>query len=232
MFSESAEYYDLVYRWKDYKGEAEKLSKLFVKYVPSPQSILDVGCGTAEHLRFLSGYRMVGLDIDPTFIRLAKGKIPSAEFHVGDMRRFRLGLRFDIILCLFSSIGYLLEDESIVSALSCFKNHLQPGGAILIEPWFEPNAWVDGPAQLVAAEEGQRKVCRVMSSRRDGDRSFLEAHYLFVNGANVRYATERHELRLLSRERWFDLFRSADLEVEYLSEGLTSRGLYIARGPR
>jgi hypothetical protein len=71
-----------------------------------------------------------------------------------------------------------------------------------------------------------------MSSRRDGDRSFLEAHYLFVNGANVRYATERHELRLLSRERWFDLFRSADLEVEYLSEGLTSRGLYIARGPR
>lgn len=85
---------------------------------------------------------------------------------------------------------------------------------------------------LVAAEEGQRKACRVMSSRRDGDRSFLEAHYLFVNGANVRYATERHELRLLSRERWFDLFRSADLQVEYLSEGLTSHGLYIARGPR
>ena len=110
--------------------------------------MLDVGCGTAEHLRFLVGYQMVGLDIDPTFIRLAKRKLPSAEFYVGDMRQFQLGLKFDVILCLFSSIGYLLQ---------------------------------------------------------------------------------RHELRLLSREQWFDLFRSADLEVEYLSEGLTARGLYVAR---
>jgi hypothetical protein len=33
MFSESAEYYDLIYQSKDYRGEVEKLRNLFAKYV-------------------------------------------------------------------------------------------------------------------------------------------------------------------------------------------------------
>ncbi len=228
MFSESAEYYDLIYRSKNYRGEAEKLRDLFARYVPGARSILDVACGTAEHVRFLSEYQTAGLDIDPAFIRLAKKKLPQADFHVGDMSRFQLGTKFDVILCLFSSVGYLLDDGSIRSALSCFRNHLKPGGAIFIEPWIESGAWLSRPADLVAAEDGERKVCRVMSSKRDGDRSFLDAHYLFVNGADVRYATERHELRLLNREQWSNFFRNAGLRVEYLEEGLMSRGLYVA----
>jgi hypothetical protein len=83
---------------------------------------------------------------------------------------------------------------------------------------------------MVAAEDGERKVCRRMSSRREGDRSFLDAYYLLVNGAEVRYATERHELRLVSRQKWLAFFQSTGLEVEYLPEGLMSRGL-ISRDP-
>jgi SAM-dependent methyltransferase len=229
MFTESAEHYDLVYRSKDYQGEVEKLRHLFAKYVPKARSILDVACGTAEHLRFLPDYQTVGLDIDPTFIRFAKKKLPGTDFHVGDMTRFQLEAKFDVILCLFSSIGYLLNDESIKSALSCFKGHLASSGAMFIEPWIEPDAWISRPPDMIAAEDGERKVCRVMSSRREGDRSFLDAYYLLVNGAEVRYAAERHELRLVGRQQWLAFFRNAGLEVEYLPEGLTSRGLYVAR---
>jgi len=142
MFSESAEYYDLIYGSKDYRGEVEKLRNLFAKYVPEARSILDVACGTAEHLRFLSDYQTVGLDIDSAFIQLAKNKLPRSDFHMADMSHFKLGMKFDVILCLFSSIGYLLDDESIKSALSCFKSHLEPSGAIFIEPWIESDAWL------------------------------------------------------------------------------------------
>lgn len=228
MFSESAEYYDLIYGSKDYRGEVEKLRNLFAKYVPEVRSILDVACGTAEHLRFLSHYQTVGLDIDSAFIQLAKNKLPHADFHTADMSQFRLGMKFDVILCLFSSIGYLLDDESIRSTLSSFKNHLEPGGAMFIEPWLEPEAWVSSPAAMIAVEDGERKVCRVMSSKRDGEQSFLDAYYLFVNGTDVRYATERHELWLVSRKQWFDFFRDAGLQAEYLTDGLTPRGLYVA----
>jgi SAM-dependent methyltransferase len=229
MFTESAEYYDLVYGSKDYRGEVDKLCNLFAKYVPKVQSILDVACGTGEHLRFLSEYQAEGLDIDPAFIRLAKKKLPQTDFRVGNMTEFQLGMKFDVILCLFSSIGYLLDDESIKSALFCFKSHLEPSGAMFIEPWIEPDAWRRRAADMVAAEHGERKVCRVIRSKRDGDRSFLDAHYLFVNGTEVEYATERHELRLVSQQQWFDFFRNAGRQVEYLPEGLMSRGLYVAR---
>jgi len=66
---------------------------------------------------------------------------------------------------------------------------------MFVEPWIEPDAWLNLPADMVAAEHEEQKVCRVMSSRRDGDRSFLDAYYLFANGTDVRYATERHELK-------------------------------------
>jgi SAM-dependent methyltransferase len=229
MFTESAEYYDLVYRSKDYQGEVQKLRDLFAKYVPNARSILDVACGTAEHLRFLSGFERVGVDINPAFIRLAREKLPEVKFHVGDMTELQLGMKFDVILCLFSSIGYLLDDESIQAALSHFRNHLEPTGAIFIEPWIEPDAWSDRPPDMVAAEEADRMVCRVMNSRREDDRSFLDAFYLLVNRAEITYVTERHQLRLLSRQQWSDFFRSAGLLVEYLPEGLMSRGLYVAR---
>jgi SAM-dependent methyltransferase len=229
MFSESAEYYDLIYGSKDYRGEVEKLRNLFAKYVPEARSILDVACGTAEHLRFLSDYQTVGLDIDSAFIQLAKNKLPRSDFHIADMSHFQLGMKFDVILCQFSSIGYLLDDESIKSALSCFKSHLEPSGAIFIEPWIESDAWLSRPADMISAEDGERKVCRVIRNQRDGDRSFLDAHYLLVNGTEVEYATERHELRLLSQQQWFGFFRNAGLPIEYLPEGLMSRGLYVAR---
>jgi hypothetical protein len=166
---------------------------------------------------------------DSAFIQLAKNKLPRSDFHIADMSHFQLGMKFDVILCLFSSIGYLLDDESIKSALSCFKSHLEPSGAIFIEPWIESDAWLSRPADMISAEDGERKVCRVIRNQRDGDRSFLDAHYLLVNGTEVEYATERHELRLLSQQQWFGFFRNAGLPIEYLPEGLMSRGLYVAR---
>ena len=170
MFSESAKYYDLVYREKDYREEAEKLRKLFNKYVPEGRTLLDVGCGTGEHLRFLPGYQVVGIDLDPSFVRLAQEKLPGGRFQVADMGQFELGSTFDIILCLFSSIGYLANAAAILSALTCFRKHLAPRGTIFIEPWFEPDAWRTGFTSLRAAEDSDRKVCRMMTIDREGDR--------------------------------------------------------------
>jgi SAM-dependent methyltransferase len=229
VFSESAEYYDLVYRWKDYRGEAEKLQKLFDQYEPEGHTLLDIACGTGEHLRFLTGYQIAGIDLDPNFVRLVQEKLPGGRFQVADMSQFALGSKFDIVLCLFSSIGYLTTADKILSALTCFKRHLAPGGAIFIEPWFEPDAWRTGVTSMRAAEAGNRKVCRIMTGEREGDLSIQIGHYLFAEGAKVRYAIERHELRLTSRAEWQEFFHMAGLQAEYLVEDFSSRGLYVAR---
>jgi hypothetical protein len=145
------------------------------------------------------------------------------------MQRFDLGSKFGIQICLFSSIGYLLTAEAILSALACFKAHLAPGGAIFIEPWFERAAWCIGRADIRVAEDDERKVCRVMTSDREGDLSILIGHYLLAEGIDVRYAVERHELLLLDRDQWQDFFREAGLSAEFLPDAFSSRGLYVAR---
>ncbi|MBV8213550.1 MAG: class I SAM-dependent methyltransferase [Verrucomicrobia bacterium] len=229
MFSGSAEYYDLVYGKKDYRGETDRLRELFRRFVPEGRTILDIACGTGEHLRFLPEYRVSGIDLEPAFVRIANEKRPDGNFVVADMQRFDLGSKFDILICLFSAIGYLLTAEAVLSALRCFKAHLAPGGAIFIEPFFERNAWRTGETHIATGEDDHRKVCRLMTSDRKGDVSILTGHYLLAEGINVRYAVERHELLLLDRGQWQDFFREADLNAEYLPEAFSSRGLYVAR---
>ena len=229
VFSASAEYYDLVYGKKDYRGETDRLRELFRRFVPHGRTILDIACGTGEHLRLLPEYGVAGIDLEPAFVRIANEKRPDGNFQVANMQLFDLGSKFDILICLFSAIGYLLTPEAILSALGCFKAHLAPGGAIFIEPFFERNAWGTGEAHIISGEDDHRKVCRLMTTDREGDVSILVGHYLIAEGIDVRYAVERHELLLLDRDQWQDFFRDAGLSAEYLPEAFSSRGLYVAR---
>jgi SAM-dependent methyltransferase len=229
VFSASAEYYDLVYGKKDYQGETDRLRGLLRRFVPDGQSILDIACGTGEHLRFLPEYQVAGIDLESAFVRIAKEKRPDGNFQVADMKRFDLGTKFDILVCLFSAIAYLLTPEAILSALGCFKAHLAPGGAIFIEPFFERKEWRTGEAHITSGEDGQRKACRLMTSDRKGDVAILIGHHLLADGIEVRYAVERHELLLLDRDQWQDFFRDAGLSAEYLPDAFSSRGLYVVR---
>jgi hypothetical protein len=52
-FVESAELYDAIYQFKNYKIESERLRALIDEAVPAARTILDVACGTGEHARFL-----------------------------------------------------------------------------------------------------------------------------------------------------------------------------------
>ncbi|MBV8226929.1 MAG: class I SAM-dependent methyltransferase [Verrucomicrobia bacterium] len=229
MFSASAEYYDLVYAKKDYRGETDRLRELFHRFVPHGRTILDIACGTGEHLRFLPEYKVSGIDLETAFVRIAKEKRPDGNFLVADMQRFDLGSKFDVLICLFSAIGYLLTPEAILSALGCFKAHLAPGGAIFIEPFFERNAWRPGEAHIATGEDDRRKVCRLMTSDRKGDVAILIGHHLLAEGIDVRYAVERHELLLLDQDQWQDFFQNAGLTAEYLPDAFSSRGLYVVR---
>jgi ubiquinone/menaquinone biosynthesis C-methylase UbiE len=80
VFSASSEYYDLVYGKKDYQGETDRLRSIFRLFVPHGRTILDIACGTAEHLRLLPEYQVAGIDLEPAFVRIASGKRPDGIF--------------------------------------------------------------------------------------------------------------------------------------------------------
>ncbi len=233
MFSKSAHLYDILYSFKDYPAESQMIIDLIQKEMPDARTVLDVACGTAEHDKYLSRkYQVDGLDLDPEFVRIASEKNPQGSFYRADMRDFDLGKTYDVILCLFSSIGYVKTLDNVIKALSCFKRHLNPGGVILVEPWFTPEVWQLGSMHMLPAETDDLKVCRINTSGREGNISILDFHYLVGTEGKIEYFTERHELGLFTVGQMSSAFEAAGLGVRHDPEGLTGRGMYIARMQR
>lgn len=230
MFRETAEYYDLIYSFKDYAGEAAKIAARIRAERPDAQSILDVACGTAEHAkRLVRDIRVDGIDLEPRFVEIAREKVPSGRFEVADMRDFDLGRRYDVVQCLFSSIGYLPSGRDVVAALRCFREHLEPGGLILVEPWLTPEDFRDGHMGMVTAEGNGVKICRMSTSARNGDVSHLHFHYLIGSPERIEHREEIHALTLWTVEEMAAFFAEAGLAARFDPVGLFGRGLWIAR---
>ena len=230
MFSQSARIYDLIYHFKDYRAEVDRITERIRQEHPSARSILDVACGTGGHTRMLEeDFEVDGLDIEPAFVEIARRKLRRGTIHTGDMAGFDLGRRYDVVVCLFSSIGYLREQERLVSALRSFGRHLHPNGLMMIEPWFTPEAWRVGSTHMQTGEGDGIKVCRMCRSEQHGRESFLRFHYLVASPAGVEHFTEDHRLALRTVDEMTAAFQEAGLEVRYEPEGITGRGLYVAR---
>jgi len=230
MFSLTAELYDALYSFKDYAAEAAGLRRLLNREHPGARTVLDVGCGTGEHARHLSeSFAVDGLDLEPGLVAVARTKNPRGEFHVADMRTFELEKRYDVVLCLFGSIGYLLAPSDIVAALSRFRAHLAPGGIVLVEPWLSPEAYRPGTPHMLTVDLPELKVCRINVSRQEGDISVLHFHYLIATPAGVRRAEEIHRLALVPTARMSEHFQTAGLHPRFDPTRLSGRGLFLAR---
>lgn len=231
MFSKSAEWYDALYHSKDYRQESEKVIQLLRNEHPRAKTVLDVACGTGEHDRYLlEEYAVDGIDINPSFIKYAAKKNPRGNYHLADMTGFNLDKQYDAIVCLFSSIGYVKTIENVQKTLACFTKHLNKDGVIILEPWFEPEAWhPGGNVNMTTGETEDGKICRMNISEREGNMSFFTFHYLIGTRQGIEYCTEYHELGLFTVKEMKHAFRQAGLQVRYDSEGLTGRGLYIAK---
>jgi SAM-dependent methyltransferase len=119
--------------------------------------VLDVGCGTGEHVLMAAdeGCEAVGIDIASSAIRLARAKASqrgiSARFIVGDARNLAsLGEQFDVVLDC--GLFHVFDDEDrapFVASLACV---IRPGGEyfMLCFSENEPPGW--GPRRVTQDE--------------------------------------------------------------------------------
>lgn len=234
MFSRTPELYDRIYgSFKDYAAESAQLAALLADVAPSAQTVLDVACGTGTHvyhLRREHGYKADGLDIESGFVELARQKVSEARFWQGDMAAFDLSQRFDVVLCLFSAIGYVRTLDRLQAALACFHSHLNPAGVVVVEPWFAPDQWRHGRVYVHDREDGPRRVVRMSHSAVNGKISELEFHYLIGGPDGIEHRIETHELGLFTSEEMMAAFAAAGfVDIHFDPQGLTGRGLYVAR---
>jgi SAM-dependent methyltransferase len=236
MFNRTAKLYDAFYRDKDYRAEARYVADVIRARVPGAATLLDIACGTGEHARFLAvdhAFSVDGSDIEPGLLEIAATKLPAATFHVADMVDFELGRRYDAVVCLFSSIGYVRSEPALRRALAAMARHLVPGGVLVIEPWFEPGTMTHGFVTLLSSElPGGAKACRMSHTTVEGGLSRLRFEYLLGDADGLRRETEVHELGLFSRDEMTAAMGAAGLRgIAYDEQGPSGRGLYVATYP-
>jgi len=147
------------------------------------------------------------------------------------MADFNLGRSFDVVTCLFSSIGYAKTAERLARALSCMKKHLVRGGLLIIEPWFTPDAWHPNTVHGLLVDEPELKIARVNTSFVDGRLSYFDLHYLIGTPDGTEHLVEHHELRLFETDEILGAMAALGLDVTYDEEGLCGRGLFVAVRP-
>lgn len=233
MFTKTADYYDRIYaQFKDYEKEVRQLREIIERGHPAARTILDVACGTGRHGRILReryGYQITGVDLSEDFIRLARAAFPEGEFHRADMRDFSLDRQFDVVMCLFSSIGYVRTPEAVVRTLENFRRHLADPGLLIVEPWFTPEGFTAGHFSLTTVDDEDLKIARMSYGEREGRLSRFTFEYLIADREGIRRETEIHEAGLFTVAEMKEFFAAAGLVVEHDPVGLFNRGLYIAR---
>ncbi len=235
MYTQSAKYYDALYRalGKNYATESEKIrSILTAKTQSGGNALLDVACGTGLHLQYLQrDFDCQGIDLERNLLNIAADRVPDVPLHQADMISFNLSKKFDVILCLFSSIGYVPNVMRLNQTLQTFVRHLRPGGVVIVEPWITPDRWQDGHLNALYVNEPNLKVARMNTSRRDGNVSILHFHYMIGSTDGIRTFTELHRLTLFTDQEYTAAFRNAALHVEHDPDGLMGRGLYVGTKP-
>ena len=237
MFSErSIPYYDHIYsmQGKDYGKEAAYVTEVIASQGQPEQSrLLDVACGTGMHLRHLrEHFEVEGLDLSPDFLAMAQENNPGVPFHSGDMRDFNLERRYDVITCLFSSIGYMTSLDDLRKAIANLGGHLLPQGVLLVEPWLRPEQWNVGRVHMISVDGEDLKIVRMNTTSREGDISCFDMHYLIGTPEGVSHFNEEHRAGLYTVDQMTDAFERAGLRPEYDDRGPSGRGLYIARPGR
>jgi len=230
MFDETARYYDKIYAFKDYASEADRVASILHEQIGERCRLLDVACGTGSHLVHLRElFEVEGLDRSEALLAVARERLPGVRLHRADMRTFELRSQFDAITCLFSSIGYLTTLDDVERAIRAMAAHLAPGGVLIVEPWFTPDQWMPNTVHATLVDEPELKIARVSTSRVDGRISSFDLHHLIGTPDGTEHVVEHHALGLYTVDEMTAAFEAVGLAVDFNSEGLTGRGLYVAR---
>jgi SAM-dependent methyltransferase len=137
QFVEVAPWYDELMASVPYEDWVRYVENLVRRFGADVHKVLDLACGTGRVSAIFAerGYSVVGVDISPSMIEVARSKrqLNGIRYYCQPMQQLSLGERFDLVICLFDSINYVTEPADVRATFLRVHDHLRPGGLFVFD---------------------------------------------------------------------------------------------------
>jgi SAM-dependent methyltransferase len=176
--------------------------------------LLDVCCGTGRHAHQLAaeGYRVLGIDRDPTAIQQARDRRGGAEFELLDVRELATLTRtFDAAIFLWASFGHF-EASVNLAVLRAIAHRLRPGGRLLLDVYNR---------DFFESRQGDRVIKRAGRSVKELKR--LELDRLYVRLEYDHGAVDEFQWQVFSPRDAAHLARQCGMTVKIACAEFNSR---------
>lgn len=226
MFSEYAEFYDVLYQDKNYIDEAKFISHLINKLLPETTEIkvLDIACGTGRHIMELAhlGYKVEGTDIAREMIDVAirecKKKNFDIKFYTESFQTCgKIGKRYDVVLSMFSAINYLTSYENLSLAFNNISSLLDENGFFIFDFW-NGNAVIKdfSPVRIKRKAGNSKEILRISKTTIDpvSQNAIINFHFMLIEkGKILKEFEEEHLIRYFFLQEMVDLLKANNFEI-------------------
>lgn len=180
-------------------------------------SILDLCCGHGRHTLPLArrGYRMTGLDLNQFFLQRAQEEAETQNIKAtwvhSDMRDIPFKNEFDAVINIFTSFGYLENDDEDMKVLQQVYQALKPGGLFLLETVYQvrvvrtysPHGIIRYDDGLIVLEERRLNLAE--------SRNEIAITMLYPDGQRKKY---RQSIRIYTFTELRRMLQSVGIEVQ------------------
>lgn len=234
IFHDYSSYYELLYRDKDYEGEANYIASVLRGAAPQARTILEFGCGSGRHARSLSarGYQVSGIEQSAFMVDIARQSAAATrtafECVHGDIRTVDLGRRFDAVISLFHVVSYQTTNQDVLQTLASATRHLKPGGLFFFDVWHGPAVLTQRPSVRVKRiEDESLRVVRIAEPALNSSEGTVTVRYTIhaerKKDGHWNAIHEEHRMRYFFPTE-IDLFaRATGFLVERTEEFLTRK---------
>jgi len=240
VFDSYSEYYDLLYRDKDYDAETNYVDSLIKSFHNNAISVLELGSGTGLHASLLAqlGYNVVGIDQSKTMLNKAEARkkylqksiADNLSFHQGDIRSYKSDEKFDVAISLFHVMSYMETNADLINAIKTANNHLKKDGLFIFDCWHGPAVLHDKPISRTKNFENENiSVVRKSTPELFPEKNIVNVNFdiTIKNKISKEEITlqETHKMRYLFTEKLNDLLTENGLEIIYTEEWMTKQPL-------
>jgi SAM-dependent methyltransferase len=235
------EVYD--YQFTQERAEAETAFAIRTLALQPGEQVLDLCCGQGRHAVLLAehGCAVTALDLSAQYLDLAQAAARDAGLTLetvrADMREIPFAGRFDAVVNMFSSFGYLESEAEDAKVLDAVVRALKPGGRVLLD--LLNRDWVIANYETEDSHTSPDGTLYLEHRRFDLETSRNHVSFTVVTPDGRRREVGGHHIRLYTLREMRGALDAAGLAYEGVYGGFaretynidTRRMIILARKP-